>query len=162
MQIKDITKENFSKFGEVITTYNNQSKSGNANTAQFHFDLARIEVFGSNSNARLNIIDTTKRNFPLKIDFMEMHPFSSQVFLPYKKTKFIVVVAPGVDKPDLNLIECFLVANGDGINFKARVWHCPLTSTVNERFIMIDKKDSHDNLKIYNFSENEVFDLNYE
>ena len=66
-------------------------------------------------------------------------------------------------KPDLNLIECFLVSNGDGINFKSRVWHFPLTSTVqDERFIMIDKKDSQKNIKIYNFSENEVFDLNYE
>ena len=162
MKIKDITKENFSEYGELITTNNNQSKSGNANTAQFYFDLAKIEVLGNNSNARLNIIKTTKRNFPLTIDMMEMHPYSSQVFLPYGRTKFIVLVAPGDEKPDLTKIECFIVSNGDGINFNAKVWHCPLTSTLDESFIMIDKKDSKENISIYTFSENEIFILNYE
>ena len=162
MKIIDITKENFLKYGELITTSNNQSKSGNANTAQFYFDLAKIEILGKDTNARLNIIKTTKRNFPLKIDMMEMHPYSSQVFLPYGRTKFIVLVAPGFDKPDLTKIECFVVSNGDGINFNAKIWHCPLTSTLDESFIMIDKKDSKENISIYNFSENEIFNLNYE
>ena len=162
MQIKKITKENFSKYGELITLDNNVSKIGNADTAQFHFDLAKIEVLGDNSNARLNVIKTTKRIFPLKIDMMEMHPYSSQVFLPYQKTKFIVLVASGVDKPDLNKVECFLVENGDGINFKAKIWHCPLTSTEEENFIMIDKNDSKENISIYNFSQKEIFNLNYE
>ena len=162
MQIKIITKENFSKYGELITINNNESKSGNSDTAQFHFDLAKIEVLGENSNARLNIIKTIKRNFPLQIDMMEMHPLSSQIFLPYRKTSFIVLVAPGIDKPDLNKAECFLVKDGDGINFNAKVWHCPLTSTDDENFIMIDKKDAKENIAIYNFSENEIFNLNYE
>ena len=162
MQIINITIENFSEYGELITTSNNESKSGNANTAEFYFDLARIEVLGDNSNARLNIIKTTKRNFPLKIDMMEMHPYSSQVFLPYGKTKFIILVAPGVDRPDLDKIQCFLVSNGDGINFNAKIWHCPLTSTLDESFIMIDKKDSKENIAIYNFEESEIFNLNYE
>ena len=162
MQIKNISKENFSQYGELISINNNKSKSGNANTAEFYFDLATINILGSNSNARLNIIRTIKRNFPLKINMMEMHPYSSQIFLPYGKTKFIVLVAPGVNKPDLNQAECFLVSNGDGINFKAKIWHCPLTATKDESFIMIDKKNSKENIAIYNFSENEVFNLNYE
>ena len=56
MKIKNITKENFSDYGELISTKNNNSKSGNANTAEFYFDLARIEILGDDSNARLNII----------------------------------------------------------------------------------------------------------
>ena len=160
MQIKKISKENFSNYGELISINNNEPE--NAQTPQFHFDLARIEVLGNNSDARLNIIKTTKKNFPLKIDMMEMHPFSSQVFLPYGKTKFIVMVAPGTDKPDLKKIECFVVSNGDGINFKSKIWHCPLTSTEDESFIMIDKNDSKENIALYNFEENEVFNLSYE
>jgi len=161
-KIKNITKENFSQYGELITIDNNDSKSGNADTAQFHFDLALIEVLGNNTNARLNIIKTIKRNFPLRINMMEMHPYSSQIFLPYDKTKFIVLVAPGTNKPDLNKIEGFLVSGGDGINFNAKIWHCPLTSTEDETFIMIDKKESKENIEIYNFEKNEIFNLNYE
>ena len=162
MQIQKITKENFSEYGELISTNNNDSKSGNANTAEFYFDLARIEILGNDSNARLNIIKTIRRNFPLKIDMMEMHPYSAQIFLPYGKTKFIVIVAPGEDRPDLSRVECFLVSDGDGINFKSKIWHCPLTSTEDESFIMIDKKDSKKNIAIYDFTKNEIFDLNYE
>ena len=66
---------------------------------KFHFDLARIEIFGNNSNARLNILDTTKRNFPLKIDMLwKCILLVLKFFCHMKKTNFIVVVAPGVDK----------------------------------------------------------------
>ena len=162
IEIKKITKENFSQYGELITINNGEAKSGNANTAEFFFDLAKIEVLGSDTNARLNIIKTIKRDFPLRIDMMEMHPYSSQVFLPYSKTKFIIMVAPGNSKPDLNKIECFLVSNGDGVNFNAKIWHCPLTSTEDETFIMIDKKDAKTNIAIYDFTEEEAFNLEYE
>ena len=35
-----------------------------------------------------------KEFFLLNIDMLEMHPFSSQVFLPMSKTDFLVLVAP--------------------------------------------------------------------
>jgi ureidoglycolate lyase len=162
IEIKKITKDNFSQYGELITINNEEAKSGNANTAEFFFDLAKIEVLGNDTSARFNIIKTIKRNFPLRIEMMEMHPYSSQVFLPYSKTKFIVMVAPGNIRPDLNKIECFLVSNGDGINFNAKIWHCPLTSTEVETFIMIDKKDFKTNIAIYDFKEEEIFNLDYE
>jgi ureidoglycolate lyase len=159
IEIKKITKENFSQYGELITINDGEAKSGNANTAEFFFDLAKIEVLGGDTKARLNIFKTIKRDFPLRIDMMEMHPYSSQIFLPYSKTKFIVIVAPGSSKPDLNKIECFLVSNGDGVNFNAKIWHCPLTSTEDETFIMVDKKDAKNNIAIYNFTEEETFSI---
>ena len=66
IEIKKITKENFSPYGELITINNGEAKSGNANTAEFFFDLAKIDVLGSDTCARLNIIKTIKRDFPLK------------------------------------------------------------------------------------------------
>lgn len=160
MQIKKISKENFSNYGELISINNNEPE--NAQTPQFHFDLARIEVLGNNSDARLNIIKTTKKNFPLKIDMMEMHPFSSQVFLPMSETDFIVLVAPIDKKPDLDKIEVFKISKGDGINIKSSIWHFPLISTQNAQFITIDKKDAKTNIEIYNFIESEKFILNHD
>ena len=62
---------------------------------------------GEDKNARLNIFNALKKEyFPLNIDMLEMHPLSSQVFLPMSKTDFIVLVAPIDKKPDLNKIEC--------------------------------------------------------
>ena len=162
LQIKNITKDNFSNFGDLISIREKKSEPINNNTTQSFFDLANIKILGEDNNARLNIFSVKKRIFPLYIDMLEMHPLSSQVFLPMNKTDFIVLVASIDIKPDLNKIECFKISNGDGINFKSRVWHFPLISIQNAKFITIDKKDAEKNIEIYKFTENEKFILNYE
>jgi len=162
LNIKAISKDNFSLYGDLITIRDKNSESINNNTTQSFFDLANIEILGEDNNVRLNIFSAKKRIFPLNIDMLEMHPLSSQVFLPMNKTDFIVLVASIDIKPDLNKIECFKISNGDGINFKSRVWHFPLISIQDAKFITIDKKDAEKNIEIYKFTENEKFILNYE
>ena len=147
LDIKNITNDNFSLYGDLITIKNKSSESINNNTTQSFFDLANIEILGEDNNVRLNIFRAKKRFFPLKIDMLEMHPLSSQVFLPISKSDFIVLVAPINSKPDLDKIECFKVSNGDGINFKSCVWHFPLISIKDTKFITIDKKDAKKILK---------------
>ena len=160
--IKTITEDNFSLYGDLITIRGKNYDDINNNTTQSFFDLANIEILGQNNNARLNIFNAKKRIFPLNIDMLEMHPFSSQVFLPMSKVDFIVLVSPIDISPNLKKIECFKVTNGDGINFKPCVWHFPLISIQDAKFITIDKKDSKKNIEIYRFKENENFILNYE
>ena len=162
LNFKEITKENFSLYGDLITTRNKISEDINKNTTQSFFDLANIEILGEDNDARLNIFNANKRIFPLNIDMLEMHPLSSQVFLPMSKIDFIVMVAPIDIKPDLNKIEIFKVSNGDGVNFKSGVWHFPLISTQDAQFITIDKKDAEKNIDIYKFTKTEKFILNYE
>ena len=161
LNFKEITKENFSLYGDLITTRNKISEDINKNTTQSFFDLANIEILGEDNSARLNIFNANKRIFPLNIDMLEMHPLSSQVFLPMSKIDFIVMVAPIDIKPDLNKIEIFKVSNGDGVNFKSGVWHFPLISTQDAQFITIDKKDAEKNIDIYKFTKSEKFILNY-
>jgi len=162
LQIKKISKDNFSLYGDLISIKNKNSEIINNCSTQSFFDLANIEILGNNKNVRLNIFIAKKRIFPLNIDMLEMHPFSSQVFLPITKTNFLVLVAPTANKPNLNKLECFIVSNEDGINFKSKVWHFPLISIQDAKFITIDKKDAKKNIEIYKFKENEKFILNYE
>ena len=162
LYFKEITEDNFSLYGDLITTKNKISEDINKKTTQSFFDLANIEILGEDKNARLNIFNAKKRIFPLNIDMLEMHPLSSQVFLPMSKTDFIVLVAPIDKKPDLNKIEVFKISKGDGINIKASIWHFPLISIQDAQFITIDKKDAEKNIEIYNFIESEKFILNYE
>jgi len=93
---------------------------------------------------------------------LENHPFSSQAFIPLQKTVFLVIVAPISDVPDLNKIEAFKVSLQDGINFKPKVWHFPLIATEDSNFLTIDKKDSKNNLEIFQFQNNDNIFLNYE
>ena len=93
-KIKNISKENFKNYGDLITTSNKNYESINKDTTDSFFDLANIQIIGDDKRSRLNIFQAKKRNFPLKINMLENHPFSSQVFLPFNATGFLVLVAP--------------------------------------------------------------------
>ena len=162
LDIKTITKENFINFGQLISTKDIQSQEINNNTTSSFFDLANIEIYGENLKPRINIFKAKKRIFPIEIDMLENHPFSSQTFIPLQHTKFIVVVAPISKIPDLNSIEAFLIPPEEGINFKSKVWHFPLIATEDSNFLTIDKKDTLNNLEIFDFKNNDKIFLNYE
>ena len=162
LQIKKISKDNFSKYGQLVSTKDIESKNINEETTKSFYDLVNIEIYGDDKKCRVNIFKSIKRNFPLEINMLENHPLSSQAFIPLQKTNFIVVVAPISNEPDINLIDTFLVSPEEGINFKPKVWHFPLIATENSNFLTIDKKDSTNNLEIYNFQNNDKMFLNYE
>ena len=161
-QIKNINNQNFKKFGDLISIKEKNYDEINKKTTNSFFDLANIQIEGEDKRSRLNIFEAKQRIFPLQINMLENHPYSSQVFLPFLNTTFLVLVAPIAIKPNLNEIEIFRVSDGDGINFNPKVWHFPLISLDNAKYITIDKKDAKTNIEIYNFDESEIFELNYE
>ena len=120
LKIKKITNQNFSNFGQLITTKDSEFKQINNNTTTSFFNLVDIEILGEDKQPRVNIFKAKKRKFPIEINMMEIHPFSSQAFIPLQKTTFIVVVAPISKIPDQNLIEAFIVPSEEGINFKPK------------------------------------------
>ena len=162
LQIKKVSKDNFSKYGQLISTQDIESQNINEETTKSFYDLVNIENYGDDKKCRVNIFKSIKRDFPLEINMLENHPLSSQAFIPLQHTSFIVVVAPISSEPNINLIETFLISPEEGINFKPKVWHYPLIATENSNFLTIDKKDSENNLEIYNFQNIDRVFLNYE
>ncbi len=153
---KPITKENFSKFGDVITTKNIKPLEINNGYAKRFDDIANINTSSENGETTISIFSALKRSFPMKIDMMEKHPLGSQAFIPMKETNFIAFVAPSGNKPDISKIESFIVSPGMGINYKPGIWHFPLISTENMNFLVVDRKGAGDNLIIYNFEKEKV------
>ena len=162
LTIKDINKENFLQYGQLISTKDIKSENINSNTTKSFYDLVDIEILGKNNQCRVNIFKAEKRIFPLEINMLENHPLSSQSFIPLQNTSFIVVVAPISNTPNLKLLEAFKVSSEEGINFKPKVWHFPLIALEDSNFLTIDKKDSKNNLEIYKFQNNDNILLNYE
>tara|TARA_Y100001970_G_scaffold99247_1_gene124820 strand:+ start:776 stop:1270 length:495 start_codon:yes stop_codon:yes gene_type:complete len=162
LNLKKINKENFSQYGQLISTKDIKSKNINSDTTKSFYDLVDIEILGENNQCRINIFKAKKRKFPLEINMLENHPFSSQSFIPLQNTSFIVVVAPISNTPNLKLLEAFIVPTEEGINFKPKVWHFPLIAIENSNFLTIDKKDYKNNLEIYKFQNNDSIMLNYE
>ena len=91
---KKITKENFAKFGDVISTQDIKPMDINNGYAKRFDNLADINISNNNGTAIVSIFSALKRSFPMKIDMMEKHPLGSQAFIPMKETNFISFVSP--------------------------------------------------------------------
>jgi len=153
---KPITKENFSKFGDVITTINIKPLEINNGYAKRFNDIAKIDTSNENGKTTISIFSALKRSFPMKIDMMEKHPLGSQAFIPMKETTFLTLVAPEGEKPDLEKIESFIVPKGIGVNYKTGIWHFPLISTEDMDFLVVDRIGLGDNLVIENLDNKDI------
>jgi ureidoglycolate lyase len=153
---RPISKENFSKFGDIITTKDIKPIDINNGYAKRYDGVANLNTSNENGETTISIFSALKREFPMKIDMMEKHPLGSQAFIPMKETTFLCFVAPESQKPDLTKIESFIIHRGIGINYKPGIWHFPLISTEDMNFLVIDRKGSGDNLVIENLEENNI------
>ena len=153
---KTITKENFSKFGDMITTNELKPIEINNGYAKRFDGIANLNTSNDNGETTISIFSALKRNFPMKIDMMEKHPLGSQAFIPMKETTFLTLVAPQAEKPDLNKIESFIIPSGIGINYNPGIWHFPLISTEDMNFLVVDRKGSGDNLVIENLESKNI------
>ena len=153
---KPINKENFSKFGDMITTENIKPVEINNGYAKRFDDIAKVDTSNNNGETTISIFSALKRSFPMKIDMMEKHPLGSQAFIPMKETTFLTLVAPKGEKLEIDKIESFIVPKGKGVNYKTGVWHFPLISTEDMDFLVVDRKGSGENLIIENLNREEI------
>ena len=151
-----ITKENFAKYGDMISTKDIKPLEINNGYAKRYDGIANLNTSSDNGETTISIFSALKRNFPMKIDMMEKHPLGSQAFIPMKETTFLVFVAPKEEKPDLNKIEAFIIPPGIGVNYKPGTWHFPLISTEDMNFLVVDRKGSGDNLVIENLEKENI------
>ena len=88
---KKITKENFAKFGDLITTENIKPTSINDGYAKRFDGIVNLDTLKGNGETTISIFAAIKRTFPMNIDMMEQHPLGSQAFIPMKETTFYLL-----------------------------------------------------------------------
>ena len=153
---KPITKENFKKFGDMITTADIKPIEINNGYAKRYDGIANLNTKKDNGESTISIFSALKRSFPMNVDMMEKHPLGSQAFIPMKETTFLAFVAPKGEKPDLKKIEAFIVPPGVGVNYNPGTWHFPLISTEDMNFLVVDRKGSGNNLIIENLDKEKI------
>ena len=153
---KPITKENFSKFGDMISTENIKPIEINNGYANRFDDIAKIDTANNNGETTISIFSALKRSFPMKIDMMEKHPLGTQAFIPMKETTFLTLVAPEGKKLEMDKIESFVVPKGKGVNYKTGIWHFPLIATEDMNFLVVDRKGPGENLIVENLDQEEI------
>ena len=151
-----ITRNNFSKYGDLISSNGINPMDINVGYAKRFDNLANIDTSKDEGKTIISIFSSLKRAFPMKIDMMEKHPLGSQTFMPMKETTFICFVAPEGQFPEVNKIESFIIPPKSGINYKPGIWHFPLISTEDTDFLVIDRKGSGENLIIHQFDKDEI------
>ena len=151
-----ITKNNFSQFGDMISTKDIKPLEINNGYAKRYDGIANLNTSNDNGETTISIFSALKRNFPMKIDMMEKHPLGSQAFIPMKETTFLVFVAPDGEKPDLNKIESFIIPKGIGVNYNAGIWHFPLIATEDMNFLVVDRLGDGDNLVLHDLNKENI------
>ena len=154
---KPITKENFAKYGDVITTKDIKPLEINDGYAKRFDGIANLDTSIDGGETTICIFSALKRSFPMKIDMMEKHPLGSQAFIPMQETTFLVLVAPKSGKPNIDEIESFIVPPHIGVNYNPGIWHFPLISTKDMNFLVVDRKGSGDNLVLEDLNKEEIF-----
>ena len=157
---KKITRKNFKKFGDIISTKKIKSININDGYAKRFNDLCRINTSSKKGSTIVSIFSAKKRKFPMNIKMMEKHSLGSQAFIPMEETTFLVFVAPKGKKPNIKKLKSFIIPKQIGINYRPGIWHFPLISTKNMNFLVIDRKGKGNNLTIHNF-KNEKISLKY-
>jgi ureidoglycolate lyase len=84
----------------------------------------------ASARPRLSMATVEPKTLPLTAVQMERHVHSSQVFVPVDCASYLVVVAPHGkgDMPDLGKIRAFRVPGDTGLNYRADIWHHPLSA----------------------------------
>jgi ureidoglycolate lyase len=141
LAIEPLSRESFRPFGDVIEAIEAASHfTINHGYAERYHDLANIDVTAGGGRAIVNIFRTKPRELPLRLVLLERHPLGSQAFVPLSPFSYLVVVAGGLDTPDLTSVRCFGALPGQGVNYARGTWHHPLIALQAEcDFLVIDR-----------------------
>ena len=146
-----LTSANFAPFGDVVEVSSQSAKpvmSINYGQTERYHDLAAIDVNANEAASTLvNIFRSTPlARYPIKIEIMERHPLSSQMFMPLSDNPYLVVVAPKGEF-DENKIEVFLAASQSRRKLPRRHMASLLASALNavSDFLVVDRGGDGDN-----------------
>ena len=152
-----ISQELFKPYGDIISKgMENNKYIINQGYCERFDEVAPVNLLDKKAKPIISIFSAIPRKRPIKIDYLEMHPLSSQAFMPIQKIDWLVVVAnDNHGSPDLSSLKCFGVPGDVGISYNPNVWHFPLLVKKAQDFLVIDRSSALDksteNLKEFFF-----------
>ena len=156
-----ISRELFEPYGDIISKgMENNNYIINQGYCERFDEVAPVILLDEKAKPIISIFSATPRKRPIKIDYLEMHPLSSQAFMPIQKIDWLVVVAnDNHGSPDLSSMKYFAVPGDVGISYNPSVWHFPLLVNTAQDFLVIDRSSASDknkeNLREFFFQNND-------
>jgi len=153
LRVEPLSREAFAPFGEVIATDGAAHYPINDGMAERYHDLARIETEGEGAHPLVSIFRGRPWPFPLEVRMVERHPLGSQAFVPLSDRPFLIVVADTDDPPLPEDLCAFAALPGEGVNYRAGIWHHPLIALEEvSDFLVIDRGGPGKNLEEHHFA----------
>jgi ureidoglycolate lyase len=123
-----LSREAFAPFGDVIGLELAGGFSANQGTATRYNHVAQLASSRPGAQPNLAIFHSVPKALPFEVRLLERHPCSTQLFVPMACQSFLVVVCPddARGEPDLARLCAFLCGPGQGVNYRAGVWHHPI------------------------------------
>src|SRR4051812_10429523 len=113
-----LTREAFAAFGDVVIAERADITPimVNFGTAARRDHAAALESTRAHALPNLATFRCAPwARFPVVAESMEKHPRSSQLFVPMKVDRYLVVVAPGDSAPDIEGLRAFVAVPGQGV-----------------------------------------------
>ena len=153
LQIQPLTAEAFKPFGDVIEA-NEAARhfSINQGYAERYDKLALVDANDLGGQAAISVFRAKARTWPIELSVLEKHPLGSQAFMPMSRHSYLVVVAPGVEQPDVDKVQCFLASATQGVNYAKGTWHHPLLALHNSDFLVVDRSGAKGDMNCVEFS----------
>jgi ureidoglycolate lyase len=139
IKVEPISAEAFAPFGQLLP-----AREVGQDRLELIEELQNLRPTGK---PRLSLAAVASKTLPLTAVEMERHEFSSQAFVPYDCSGYLVVVAPhgDDDRPDVTGLRAFRVPGNVGVNYKTNTWHHPLTALGGPaRFVVLTFVDGTD------------------
>ena len=150
--IRPLEPLSFRPFGEVVSK---DSASGsfeiNSGLAVRHLDVANIDTGEGDGRVHVSIFAVRQHPNAFEIGMLERHPLASQMFFPLQPTGWIVIVARSISSGEPGDPVAFRPLVGQGVNIARGVWHYPLVSQEEARFLVIDGGVAERNLEVHRF-----------
>ncbi len=142
--LEPLTSEAFAPFGQVISSHEAKRVSANRNTAYRLNGLARLQNLRASAQANVALFELKAQALPFEVKLLEQHPFSSQLFVPMRCSRFLVCVAAASadGQPDEANIRAFVGSAEQAINYHPGTWHHPIIAFDSDAvFVMLAWED---------------------
>lgn len=139
LPLRPLTAEAFAPYGEMLELGHGASRSINAGTS-VRIDLpSALDLAREGGAPQLATFHVQAQPAQGPWRMLERHRFGSQTFVPLAAGRWIVLVARGVDKPDLATLAAFSAGPRHGITLHAGTWHHPLIALDAGLFLVLER-----------------------
>lgn len=130
LRAQPLTAEAFAPFGSLATLNTTGGRPVNQNRARRIPGLGDLAHDAAAARPVLDLYHIAPSPLPFRVACFERHVLTSQVFIPIRCARLLIVVAPdrADGQPDIDRAVAFIGDDRTAIHYRAGVWHSPLVA----------------------------------